>query len=518
MKMKIKLIALIMVLVLAFTGCSSETPATDTKDTATQDSDKTATDGAGTAVDDGASVDAGAAVDDGASVDAGAAVDGAAADGAAVDGAGAAVDDGASADGADGAAVDGEAGDGAVDGTDTADSAPELPEIIPGEEEYEQWYADMVETSIVSTGNNARLKKVLEKARAGSEVKICAIGGSVTEGAGAVVKEEGYAYKFARAFEANYCPEGAKNMNFVNAGLSGTPSSLGIMRYDRDVVGLLGGAPDMLIIEFSVNDSGEATKGQAYSSMIHRALSDNPDCAVILLFAVFKNKWNMQTNYIPEGEIYGLPMVSIKDAIVAPYAAGNLTDELFFSDEYHPKTYGHQIMSDCLMHLIGLVDREEADEPAEVPEKGIKKVSYEHTTLVTAGAELEEGVTIDLGSFTLTDKSVQAMYFTGNKAAFGDNFMHDKDAGNAPFTIKLNCSKLLLNFKTASSKSFGMAEVLVDGEPMTAHNGYSSGGWNNCNTVCIIDAETSADHTVEIRMASGFEDKSFTILSLGYAK
>ncbi|MCR5521121.1 MAG: SGNH/GDSL hydrolase family protein [Lachnospiraceae bacterium] len=401
---------------------------------------------------------------------------------------------------------------------DITPAVAELPEIIPGEEEYEEWYSNMVAASIVSTGNNARLKKVIEKARAGSGIRVAAIGGSVTEGAGAVVNKEGYAYKFAEAFERDYCPEGAGNMTFVNAGLSGTPSSLGIMRYDRDVVGLLGGAPDLLIIEFSVNDSGEATHGQAYSSMIHRALTDNPDCAVILLFAVFKSKWNMQTNYIPEGEIYELPMVSIKDAIATPYANGDLNDALFFSDEYHPKTYGHRIMSDCLMHLVGLIDREAPDTASEVPEHGIKKIHYEHTSMITSDTStLEEGITLDPGSFTLTDKSVQSMFFTG-KAAFAQNFMHDKDGGNEPFTLKLSCKKLLLNFKTSSSKSFGLAEILVDGTPVAACNGWNSGGWNNCNVVAVIDAEDCAEHTVEIRMAEGSEDKSFTILSLGYAK
>lgn len=406
--------------------------------------------------------------------------------------------------------------DASADTAASSAAAPELPEIIPGEEEYEEWYSNMVEASIVSTGNNYRLKKVLGKARAGETIRVAAIGGSVTEGAGAVVNKEGYAYKFASALERDYCPADAKNMQFVNAGLSGTPSSLGIMRYNRDIVGLLGGAPDLLIIEFSVNDSGEATRGQAYSSMIHRALTDNPDCAVILLFAVFKNKWNMQTTYIPEGEIYELPMVSIKDAIVKPYAEGHLDDALFFSDEYHPKTYGHQIMSDCLMHLIGLVDREAPETAVDVPEHGIKKVPYENTTLITSDpASLPEGVSIDAGCFTLTDKSVQNMFFTG-KGAFSLNFMHDKDGGNAPFTMKLTCSKLLLNYKTSSSKAFGLAEIIVDGNPVAACNGWSSGGWNNCNVISLIDAEESAAHTVEIRMVEGSEDKSFTILSLGY--
>ena len=44
-------------------------------------------------------------------------------------------------------------------------------------------YQTMIEKSIVSTGNNARLKKVLAKIRNGEKVNVAAIGGSVTEGA-----------------------------------------------------------------------------------------------------------------------------------------------------------------------------------------------------------------------------------------------------------------------------------------------------------------------------------------------
>lgn len=45
-----------------------------------------------------------------------------------------------------------------------------------------QEYETMVSDSLVSTGNNARLKNVLEKARAGKKVTIAYLGGSITEG------------------------------------------------------------------------------------------------------------------------------------------------------------------------------------------------------------------------------------------------------------------------------------------------------------------------------------------------
>ena len=59
-------------------------------------------------------------------------------------------------------------------------------------------YQKMVEKTIVSTGNNARMKKVLAKIRAGEKVYVTALGGSVTEGAGPAKFTDGYAYQFFR--------------------------------------------------------------------------------------------------------------------------------------------------------------------------------------------------------------------------------------------------------------------------------------------------------------------------------
>ena len=109
-------------------------------------------------------------------------------------------------------------------------------------------YSTIMDSSIVSKGNNARLKTVLEKAKNGEKLYIAAIGGSVTEGAGPANFKDGYAYQFVKKFKDAYTPDNGKNVYFCNAGLSGTPSPLGLVRYQQDVVKPLGANPDLLII------------------------------------------------------------------------------------------------------------------------------------------------------------------------------------------------------------------------------------------------------------------------------
>ena len=80
-----------------------------------------------------------------------------------------------------------------------------------------------IKKSLVSKNNNYLVKKVLEKMRAGEEVIISTLGGSVTEGAGPSSYTQGYAYQFKDMFTEKYAAN--KDMvKFVPAGIGGTPS------------------------------------------------------------------------------------------------------------------------------------------------------------------------------------------------------------------------------------------------------------------------------------------------------
>ena len=376
------------------------------------------------------------------------------------------------------------------------------------------WKEKMMKDSILSTGNNARLKNVLEKARSGETVNIAILGGSVTEGGGASQNSKGYAYLFAEAFKETY--GNGDNINFVNAGLSGTPSCLGAIRFKKDVLDVLDGEPDLFIIEFAVNDWGETTNTRAYESLVHDVLSQENDAAVILLFASRSDFWNVQDNYIPVGKHYDLPMVSVANAIKEPMTVKKLDKKIFYTDDYHPANYGHRMMCDYLMNLLAVVDAEEAEEMNVLPETGKKGLEFKHVVMLESDVDYE-GITINPGSFTAKDTEIQH-FGLDRKPSFPNNWMRDVSAGNESFTMTLTCKNLMLNYKTANNQKFGEADVFVDGEYKMTLNCFSAGGWNNNNVILIIDEKEAAEHTVEIRMKEGQEEKSFTILCFGYTQ
>ncbi len=403
--------------------------------------------------------------------------------------------------------------------TDAPAHVPDVtpaPTVLPSDNtaqipDSDNWYQQMISTSILSTGTNGRLEKFIEKIKRDEPVSIVAYGGSITEGAGAENFTYSYGDHFVNTLFQTYP---LTSGNYYNSGLGGTPSTLGLMRYKRDVTDILGASPDLVIIEFAVNDYNEPTKGRAYESLVRSILEENENTAVILLFSVFESKWNMQDTYIPIGEHYGLPMVSIKDAIAIAYAGGHLTDKEYFADIYHPTNYGHDIMADCLMELFTLTAMKDASQPiAPVPETDVYGADFAGMQLITS--QNPSGTTVTTGSFTSTDTALQTFSRTA-KGAFPDNWHHKSDGGNESLKIELTCKNILLSYKFSSSQNFGKASVYIDGQFITELNGYLNGGWNNTETVLIFDQDVSAPHVLEIKMSEGQENKSFTILGIGY--
>jgi len=400
--------------------------------------------------------------------------------------------------------------------TPTPTEVPATP--TPALSEKEIWYNNMISDSLMSTGNNARLKRVIEKAGNGEDVYIVTIGGSITEGEGAANYKNCYASSFAEEFAKVYGKDGGANVHFLNAGISGTPSTLGVVRYERDVITKNGGRePDLLIIEFAVNDGDDPTNGETYEGLVRRAMQSESDPAVILLFSVFQSKWNLQDRLKPIGTYYDLPMVSVKNAVVPRLNDGSLKESNYFNDAYHPTAYGHRIMRDCLMNLVAAIDAEEAESANEMPEAPKLGDAFDKVTMVDA-ASVPEGVTVQAGGFRTTDKGVFSVRYEDGGNTFPNNWKHAAEDGNDPFTMKVTCRSLLLVYKKSSSQAFGKVEILVDGEVVKTVDGHDAGGWNNPYTLVLLNEDEAAEHTLTVRMADGAKDKEFTILAIGFGE
>jgi hypothetical protein len=402
-------------------------------------------------------------------------------------------------------------------------SVPELTADSPvdfGSEEYRK----MIAKSLLHRGNNHRLKLAIDKAIRGEDVTIAYIGGSITQGAGAKPIHTGcYAYQSYLRFKELFGRDGGENIHFVKAGVGGTPSELGVIRYERDILRDGSVAPDIVIVEFAVNDEGDETKGNCYESLCLKILGADNRPAVILLFSVFVNDWNLQERLSPVGLRYNLPMVSVKDAVTAQFkltkAEGNLISKRqFFYDIYHPANDGHRIMADCLKHLFSETYIAQMDEEdINLDQRPVIGNDFSSIRLLDRMSH-SETVMIEKGGFTELDMELQMVEMDTNPygtAEFPHNWMHSASSGQASFRLTITSSILILVFKDSGSSEFGNADIFVDGTLILTADPHEN-NWTHCNPVILYQNESSREHKIEIRMSEGNEDKSFTILGFGY--
>lgn len=401
-----------------------------------------------------------------------------------------------------------------------------VPELIPDPpvDFDSQAYCQMIQASLLQEGNLYRLKKAIAKARRGGDVTIAYIGGSITQGAGAKpIGTESYAYRSYMAFRNRFGAGNGENVHFVKAGVGGTPSELGLNRYERDV--LRGGtvSPDVVVIEFAVNDAGDETNGVCYESLALMAAKGPGNPAVILLFAVFMDDGNLQERLAPVGEHYDFPMVSVKDAIVPQFYQEPrvLTKRQYFYDLYHPSNTGHRIMADCLDYLWERADASELmggeTDYEKAPLIGNTYQCLKSFTRADAGAH-EAVLEIKEGAFSDRDRELQYVEFDDHAYAtpeFPDNWMNTGGAGAESFQMAIACKDLMLIYKDSGDHKFGRVQVLMDGKHARTVDPLEV-GWNHCNAVIIGNGDEVCNHQVEIRMLPEDAGKCFTILGFGY--
>lgn len=405
--------------------------------------------------------------------------------------------------------------------------APPFEEITPVDTESEA-YRQMIARSVIDTGDSARLKRAISKARKGELVTIAAIGGSITQGAGATpINTECYARKFFESFTAAYSPNGYTQ--YIKAGVGGTPSELGLLRYERDVLQNGRIEPDIVIIEFAVNDEGDETHGECYEGLIRKVLNGPGRPAVILLFSVFADDYNLEDRLVPIGTHYRLPMVSLKKAVTPQFYLTAQTGRIiaknrYFYDVYHPANLGHKIMSDSLMALVSRIAADTDgvdDENTDYSDFAFfKSADFENVHLIDR-VDNPAGAQINAGGFQAVDTDIQRVEMNldaGTTPQFPNNWLHRAGQdSNEPFTCRLKGRLLMIITKDSANPKDGCADIYVDGTFVKKVDPHEI-GWIHCNAQVIYRADVSAEHLIEVRMSPQNENKDFTILGLGYVE
>lgn len=357
-------------------------------------------------------------------------------------------------------------------------------------------YEKMVDRSLLSVGDMTRMSDVFQKAQNGEDITVAYIGGSITEGYNAGTTE--FYAKTCTDLLQGYFPD--ITVTGVNAGISGTPSLLGNLRLERDV---LSADPDIVFVEFAVNDGQEADYKNAYESLVRTLLTQEKDIAVVLLFTVLDSGYTCQEHMSKIGANYDLPMISVHDSVYEEIEAGRMTWQDYSNDQSHPNAYGHKCITDFVDNYYQKVLPVVAENVGEVSKELPDPVfSAKYMNMHYMDSATMDGVELD--GFEQYD----------THGSFHNGWMYrGTDGGSMKFTVE--CSVLEMVFKANNSDKYGTADIYVDGEKVKSVVSNMSDGWNNPVTAYLIDNDSSAEHTVEIRMEGGVT-QAFFVMAFGY--
>ena len=208
---------------------------------------------------------------------------------------------------------------------------------------------------ILNEGNKSRLIAAMEKAKRGEQVTVGYLGGSITQGSLSSTPETCYAYLSWLWWKKNF-PN--TEFTYVNAGIGGTTSHFGGARVEED---LLYARPDVVFVEFSVNDDNEAHFQETYEGLIRHILSASWQPAVILLHNIFYDDGRSAKEIHSEvGRHYDLPSISFGDVLWPMIQKGELQVEKITPDNLHPNDQGHKMLADMVSSFLDKVKQESA--------------------------------------------------------------------------------------------------------------------------------------------------------------
>ena len=356
----------------------------------------------------------------------------------------------------------------------------------------------MYERAVVSEGNKARLAKAMKKAANGEDITVGVIGGSITQGSSAADHNNCYAELFHKYWVEKF-PQ--SNVNFVNAGIGGTNSYLGVHRVDTQ---LLDSKPDAVIVEFSVNDTDKLMNKYSYDSLVRKILNNDGDPAVILLFTTQEDGTSLQDIHKEIGLAYDLPMLSYREVVYPEVAAGTLDWKSISPDNIHPNDAGHGLIGQLLSRYLDSVydDLDNIDTSSTAFDTAAYTYDYYKNAAM-------------LGATEVNAEEMSGFEISGNKVypdLFPDNFVTE---GEGYLKFETECQNLGIFYLKQTDGKGGKYDVLVDGERKSVLDADFSGGWGNYGeTQQIIIGKESGKHTVEIKLSEGSDKTALTIFGI----
>ena len=325
-----------------------------------------------------------------------------------------------------------------------------------------------------------RLKNLMKRAANGESLVIGFLGGSITQGSLSSTPKTCYAYLVYEWWKKSF-PNAA--FSFVNGGIGGTTSHYGGARAWKDVLRY---RPDIVTVDFSVNDDANEFFEETYEGTLRRLLAAPSSPAVVVLNNVFYDTGkNAQDYHNRIADHYGIPHVSIKDIVYPDVESGKIVRADITPDNLHPNDKGHRLVADEICKLLDSIKAEMEEEtiageniegkstkteasvllPAPLTEN-----AYEHSRLIQIqdNEAILDGFLVD----PIEKKGMLDIFKNGWTAA------HTNDK----ISFEIECSCLAVQYRKSVQQPVPKAKAVIDGDEAHAVilDGNFTEDWGDC--------------------------------------
>ena len=271
---------------------------------------------------------------------------------------------------------------------------------------------------------------------------------------------------------------------------------------------MLSASPDLVFIDFSVNDTTEHTDRNiaSYDGVIRKIWSADCAPAIVTIAMTMEDGTSFQKYHSEVCKAYGIPMISYHDAILDVIKNGHIKWTDISDDNIHPNAVGHVVLTEMitawLQDALDNIDTLENE-----PESDISAVyasdKYSTAYMVVPG---------DAANTGNTGWDVKAEDNFGNFGGYWRALSKDGTfEGVEPLKFEVDAKSVGVFFGKMTTNG-GTFDVVVDGEVAKTINSDFPGGWGNyVEAEEVIDFDECGSHTVEIVPHTG--EKSVVMIS-----
>lgn len=345
---------------------------------------------------------------------------------------------------------------------------------------------------------------VISKLKSGQDISVAYFGGSITAA-------NGWRPKTTVWLKSQY-PNA--NITEIHAAIGGTGSDLGVFRCQHDVLDF---HPDLVFVEFSVNDGGAAPESiwRQMEGIVRQIWKANPQTDIVFVYTFIKNfdettlsgKCVRSSSAMEQlAQFYAIPSINFCPRIAQMQKEGTLVvkDEgdvkpgqiIFSGDNVHPTDAGHELyLKDVQLAWQAMENLPPVNHQAEL-DKTFVADNYQNACMIPLEEKWLSGSWKKL-------ESTDSLFWATKRA--GDIWTSGTPGDSLTFKVKASQVKIY----DLLAPNGGQVFISIDGKtaekPVPQFDSYCT--YYRLGTTWIGQFDSQSEHTITITIDKNQPDR-----------